>query len=84
VTCTPVNLPGGGAAIICTRSRSKRCKCGHHATLACDWKLKRGRRKTCDAPLCPSCTMSPATDKDLCPTHAAAYRVWLQARMPPL
>jgi hypothetical protein len=62
--------------------------CGAPSTKLCDWKIKdterphppivgraksRRPRKTCSAPLCDSCTSSPAPGKDLCPTHAAAW-----------
>lgn len=71
--CLPI--PGG---FICgTGLRGKRCRCGKRATLACDWKVKTRRSGTCDAPICADCTTSPAEGKDLCPTHAAAYREWL-------
>src|SRR5580692_5630775 len=38
------------------------------------------RRKTCDAQLCIDCTYSPAPGKDLCPTHAAIWRSYLERR----
>lgn len=81
MTCSTVALPGGGAAIVCTsgRRRQRRCLCGHVASLECDWKmpgpLKRGKQVTCDAPLCPDCTSSPAPGKDLCAEHAKAWAV---------
>lgn len=70
-------MPGGGNAIVCT-GRGKRCRsCKRPATLECDWKVPKRRSGTCDAPICARCATSPAPGKDLCPTHAAAYREWL-------
>ena len=76
MTCEHVQLPGGGTAIVCSSGRAKRCACGRRATLECDWKVKERHSGTCDAPLCSSCTMSPAEGKDLCPDHVAAFEQW--------
>jgi hypothetical protein len=48
----------------------------------CDWKIaKRGNKDvTCDAPLCESCTFSPAPEKDLCPLHKDKYKCWVIER----
>lgn len=73
MTCHHVSLPGGGSAIVCTSGRAQRCSCGNRATLLCDWKMPNKRSGTCDAPLCPRCTTSPAPDKDLCKKHADAW-----------
>lgn len=80
MTCERVSLPGGGTAIVCGTRKKKRCKCGRPATLACDWKVPGRRSGTCDAPICDQCTMSPAPDKDLCPTHAEAFKAWKAER----
>lgn len=85
MTCERITLPNGGAAIICGLPRGRaKCRCGRTATLLCDWKLPHivddqfvKVSGTCDAPLCPSCTSSPAPNKDLCPKHAAE---WLERR----
>jgi len=83
MTCERVSLPGGGAAIVCgVRGRKRRCACGRPAGLLCDWKVKDNKSGTCDAPICSSCTTSPAPDKDLCPTHAAAFEQWKRERGP--
>jgi hypothetical protein len=83
VTCERVLIPGGGFAIVCGRSaRRQRCRCGAPETLFCDWIWQEGKRprskrsKTCDAPLCASCSVSPAHEKDLCPQHARAFEDW--------
>jgi hypothetical protein len=59
------------AAIVCT-DRPRRRKCKHCDTLTtdhrlCDWKIGDG--KTCDSPLCASCTNIPQQGKDLCKAH---------------
>lgn len=78
MVCTP--LPGGGFACG-PRRRPKSCGCGsgRAANLLCDWKTGPG--KTCDAPLCPRCTFSPAPDKDLCPDHRIDFLAWKGARI---
>lgn len=78
MTCSRVHLPGGGSAIVCGPTR--RCQCGTRATLACDWKVPTKKSGTCDAPLCPSCTTSPAPEKDLCAKHAKAFEAWKAAK----
>ena len=80
MACEHVSLPGGGTAIVCTRTKRQRCACGGPATLLCDWKVAGKRSGTCDAPLCPSCSTSPAPDKDLCPDHAQAFDEWRSER----
>lgn len=83
MACEHVTLPDGTRAIVCgTRRPRQRCACGRPATLLCDWKLapdqtsRRRKSRTCDAPICTSCTTSPAPDKDLCPAHAQAFEEW--------
>lgn len=51
MTCERVTLPDGGAAIVCSSRRRRRCACGAPATLLCDWKVPGRRTGTCDAPL---------------------------------
>lgn len=76
MTCERVSLPGGITAIVCGTRRKPRCKCGQPAPLLCDWKVPGKKSGTCDAPICKRCATSPAPDKDLCPAHAEAFRVW--------
>lgn len=74
MVCTVVTLPNGSRALVCgPRRRMERCGCGAPAGLLCDWKVAGG---TCDAPICRTCTTSPAPDKDLCPEHAQTWRAW--------
>jgi hypothetical protein len=82
--CTPMTLPGGVRAIVCTRGRRYRCACGRAATIQCDAtapaKLissgpNAGRvRKagTCDKHLCASCAVEVGPDRHLCPEHATS------------
>lgn len=76
MTCEHVTLPNGARAIVCSSRRRSRCKCGRPAKLLCDWKMAGKRSGTCDAPICATCTTSPAPDKDFCPTHAQAFEQW--------
>lgn len=78
MTCEHVELEGGIKAIVC--SSTKRCSCGRRATLECDWKVPTRKSGTCDKPICAKCTVSPAPEKDLCPTHAKAFAEWQAGR----
>ncbi len=77
--CNVVSLPGGGRAIVCSSGRRKLCGCGKTSTRLCDWKVPSRRSGTCDAPLCEACSHVPATEKDLCPIHAAEWKASLAA-----
>jgi hypothetical protein len=79
MTCEHVPLPGGGSAIVCSSQRRQRCKCGRSAMLLCDWKVP-SKSATCDAPICGLCSTSPEPGKDLCPTHAEAFKEWSARR----
>ncbi len=78
MTCTPFELPGLGRGFVCGPTR--RCRCGRPAKLACDWKVPTKKSGTCDAPICSSCSMSPAPGKDLCAAHTAQWRAWQERR----
>lgn len=80
MNCQRVSLPTGGAAIVCGTRRREKCKCGRPATLLCDWKVPTKSSGTCDAPICASCSTSPAPDKDLCRAHAAEFAEWKARR----
>lgn len=80
MTCHPVEIPGVGRGFVCTRTKRKRCSCGRPATLECDWKVPTRKSGTCDAPICATCTTSPAPEKDLCPKHAEEYERWKKTR----
>jgi len=77
MVCTPIKLPNGMHAIICSsRGRKvKRCDCGRVGTLLCDWKVGAG--KTCDAPICEQHAEQVAEDKHLCPKHS---KEWAERR----
>lgn len=76
--CTPVKLPGGGSAIVCTSERRHRCDfCHRWAEKRCDGpKVRPGRKsKTCDAWLCRHCATSrpgQGDTVDLCPSCSKA------------
>ena len=76
--CYSVSTPGGGAIVCTGRVALPRCSCRRRAERLCDWKLGGG--KTCDEPVCLRCTVSPAPEKDLCPTHAQAWTAWKASR----
>ena len=74
MTCTPISLPGGVSAIVCTKGRGRRlkCRCGHPADLLCDAPGK-GEGGTCSEPLCYGCRKQRPNPKpggpplDYCP-----------------
>lgn len=74
MTCHPIKMPNGATGFICTREREKRCGCGNRGVFLCDWKIGDG--KTCDAPLCGRCALSPEAEKHLCKAHAQAWAEW--------
>lgn len=80
MVCEVITLDGGTRAIVCSSRKRQRCACGRVATLACDWKVPGRRSGTCDAPICRTCAMSPAPEKDLCREHAPAFDQWRAAR----
>jgi succinate dehydrogenase/fumarate reductase-like Fe-S protein len=85
VVCTPVKLPGGMTAIVCSRGpRGRNCSaCGAFVNgrqvLLCDYPTDKEKRfgtfarprnsKTCDKALCPKCAVHVGPDKDYCPSH---------------
>jgi len=80
MSCTVVELPGGGRGFACGPRRApRRCGCGAPASLLCDWKTPVRKSGTCDAPLCARCASSPAPGKNLCPEHAGAWAQWKAA-----
>lgn len=80
MACERVTLPGGQAAIVCGTRRRQRCTCGRPATQLCDWRVPSKRSRTCDKPICRTCAVSPAPEKDLCPAHARDFEAWKAAR----
>lgn len=74
MACVYITLPDGTRAIVCGL-RVKKCKCGRRADRECDWKVPGKKSGTCDKPVCSACSVSPAPEKDLCPTHAAMWAV---------
>lgn len=91
MTCTPIKLPGGGMAIVCTRgrrtpARCDACKARPHEVL-CDFELYGAKAgKTCDRKLCRSCAVKDGPGRDFCYQHAVEIkrrrrdaRDWLDA-----
>ncbi|MGB7407183.1 MAG: hypothetical protein WA908_01645 [Pontixanthobacter sp.] len=76
MVCQTVSLGNGTNAIVCDRSKPKRCGCGRGADRLCDWKVPDRTSGTCDEPICSHCTTTPAPDKDLCMTHASDWNAW--------
>lgn len=72
MTCTPLNLPGGGVAIVCTKGgKPKRCAtCQRDSKLLCDG---------CDAQLCRACAFSAWANIDFCPRCSTPVKLrWLE------
>ena len=71
--CLPMDMPGGSAAVLCTRTRRRRCyDCGQlGATLLCDGPVAVG--KTCDRPICGSCATTDGPGRDYCRACAADW-----------
>lgn len=81
--CERVKLPTGETAIVCSRSKTKRCKaegCTQPMQRLCDWKVSEA--KTCDKPLCAFHAYEPPghEGKDLCPEHAREWKRRLTAK----
>lgn len=79
--CLKMQLPDGSFAIICgPRLKPKFCACGREAHLLCDWKVKKKKSGTCDAPICDEHARNVGPDKHLCPKHQRAWEEWKSAR----
>lgn len=75
--CTPVQLPGGGHAIVCGSRRQPQPKpcvvCGKPAGFLCDGPPGGpSEGGTCDAPLCERCRSVQPDGQDWCPDCQAA------------
>lgn len=70
--CNIKKLPGGGGAIVCSRTKVNQCYyCGRPANLLCDLVVETGERRgnTCDRPICPQCSVPVGPNKDYCKIH---------------
>jgi hypothetical protein len=72
MTCTAVQLPGGGHGVVCTRAAPtvhRACSvCGARAHYLCDGPPDGpAEAGTCDAPLCGHCSSVQPDGRDLCP-----------------
>ena len=80
MTCTRIDLPGGGIAIVCTRgARPKKAPpchaCTVPSTVLCDHKLNDAG-KTCDRPCCAAHSLRIARNFDLCKACADLAGRW--------
>ena len=80
--CQTITTPEGLTAIVCSPRQRSLCACGKRANLRCDWKVPAKKSGTCDRLICAWCATSPAPNKDLCPKHAEAFRVWAANQAP--
>lgn len=70
MTCTKIQVPGGGVAIVCTRGPRKRVvcvTCGKPAPLECDG---------CDRRICKACSISPREGLDYCVACQVPMKKW--------
>ena len=77
MTCEWIRMPDGTTAIACSRGRRRPAPCSvpgcnrPHSVLCDVAVVRRGRKKTCDAKLCPAHAKHVGPDRDACPAHAA-------------
>lgn len=81
MACESFPLPGGGAAIVCSRNKRRApCgvpHCGQVHVALCDYPVTRNRKPgTCDMKLCRGhrWPVPGEKDKDYCPAHRKAYQ----------
>jgi hypothetical protein len=69
MTCTPIKMPGGGVAIVCTRGRRvRKCSsCSSSAGLECDG---------CDKPICAAHSFTAWKNVDYCPGCSTPVKLW--------
>lgn len=71
MTCTKIQIPGGGVAIVCTRGRrsgAKKCiTCSGRADIECDG---------CDKPICGQHSLSPRKNLDFCQACTTPLKRW--------
>lgn len=69
--CHHIELPGGARAIICTRTKPKKCfYCGRPSEILCDYPVEGNKSGTCDKPCCHLCSKRVGPDRDYCEAHA--------------
>jgi len=71
MACHYYRSPDGQVdAIICSRTRRRRCHvCRAWASLECDYPDSKRRTGTCDKPLCVNCAQKGSGGRDYCPSH---------------
>jgi hypothetical protein len=69
--CNHVTLSGGGSAIVCSRTKPKRCvTCGRPSQVLCDYPVTSNKSGTCDRPCCRQHAKNVGPDRDYCLAHA--------------
>jgi hypothetical protein len=72
--CKVVKHSDGSSSIVCSRIKRNSCAhCGAFAPLLCDFILPHG--KTCDLPICHSCSIHVVPGKDYCLIHTQSGKV---------
>jgi hypothetical protein len=75
MTCQPVKLPGGVAAIVCSRSRRRpKCSepgCDAPGEFQCDAPVAGKKSGTCDRYMCRAHRVPRRPGIDFCPGHAS-------------
>jgi hypothetical protein len=77
MSCNHVDLGDGVTAIVCSRTKQKRCYvCGAPAPVLCDYPVTTNKSGTCDRPCCRChCERKRnTTDTDYCLAHAEHAR----------
>lgn len=81
--CRRLVVEGQVVGFVCGPApKPKPCAyCGKLSGRLCDWPgVRRGRKATCDLPMCADCTFSPAPEKDLCRPHR---KLWEEKKAAP-
>ena len=73
--CERIKTSDGVEFVVCGIRRQLCIHCRHEAKFLCDWKVK-GRRGTCDRPICAAHAREVAPDKHLCGEHSQAWDDW--------
>ena len=75
--CDPINV-GDVTGIVCTRGQRIKARCHYcdrPAPFLCDHPvIRKGKRGTCDTPMCADCRNTIGPDQDLCRPHFNLWR----------
>jgi hypothetical protein len=71
MTCRTIKSEDGKfMAVVCSRTPTKRCKCGRPCTKLCDFPLTGAKAgKTCDEPMCDLHHVNQGPEIDYCLPH---------------